>query len=150
MLSPGDASGFVSSADVLASDGFFKTDVVFLSACSSSVADHSETMVQSFGGVDFAFIGAGARSAVASQWDVSDVASVIYSAEFHAILIEAGSTRGAYDAAQRALMTDLASLSDRAREELDRCWSGWYDSWMRVPSRTHAVHWGAFRLSGSI
>ena len=150
MLSPGDASGFVSAADILATDGFFETDVVFLSACSSSVADHTGTVVQSFGGVDFAFIGAGARSAVASQWDVSDVASVIYAAEFHAMLVEAGSTRGAYDAAQRALKSDLASLSDRAREELNRYWSGWHDSWMKVPSRTHAVHWGAFRLSGLV
>lgn len=150
MLSPGDGSGFLSAADILATDGFFDTDVVFLSACSSSVADHAETLIQSFGGVDFAFLAAGARSVVASQWDVGDVAALIYAAEFHATLIDTGSTRHAYGAAQSALLTDLVSLSDRAREALDRGWPSWHASWLRVPARTHAVHWGAFRLAGRI
>jgi len=150
MLAPGDASGFVSTADILGSDGFFDTDVVFLSACSSSVADHAQTLVQSFGGVDLAFIAAGARSAVASQWDIGDVPSLIYAAEFHATLARTRSIRRAYDAAQRALKSDLATLSNSAGDQLDRHWPRWQETWRKVPCRTHAVHWGAFRLSGLI
>lgn len=150
ILSPGGSSGFVSSADVLAVRNAYEADLVFLSACSSSVADHAATLIQTVGGVDYALLAAGARAAVSSQWDVGDIPALVYAVEFHAVLNETDKVRTAYAAAQLALKTDLESLCQTARDALDDYRPGWAELFKLVPMRNHPVHWGAFRLSGLV
>lgn len=150
LLSPGGRAGFLPATEILRKCSLTGTRLVYLAACSSAVADHKETLIQSFGGVDFACISAGARATVATLWDVNDVASAIFGSVFHATLVTGVEITEAYAAAQTALATDLALMPPQLLTVLDESWPDWSTNWGRVPLRTHPVHWGAFRLSGRV
>jgi hypothetical protein len=147
-LGPSGGAGFVSAADLLLK-GLYGVELVYLSACSTSVADHRDTVVQSFGGVDYAALAAGARTCVASCWDVWDAPAALFAAALHFGLCMGDDLIGAYHTAQNALRTDLDSLDERLRSVLDQHWPGWLEAWASTPGRARPANWGAFRVSGA-
>jgi CHAT domain-containing protein len=141
------ADGFLSSARVrrLRLPG----SVALLAACSSGLAINRGLTRENFGGLDRAFLDAGADVVVSALWEIEDFASCLFTGAF---LVTWRNTRSPESAMRNAVafLRDPAAgeVDGELGEALDAAVPGWRS---RLTNRdlplSHPLIWGAFRLS---
>ncbi len=141
------ADGFLSSARVRQLE--FSGSLAVLAACGSGLAINAELTREIFGGLDRAFLDAGADTVVSALWSLKDFASCLFSAAFLVSWRATGDPESAMRDAVGFLRNPAIGATDSpAGTALDEFVPGWRSS---LASQDIALSdplvWGAFRLS---
>lgn len=141
------ADGFLSSARVrqLPIPG----SLAVLTACSSGLAINHGLTRENFGGLDRAFLDAGASATVSALWSIEDFASCLFTGAFLVSWRSTGNPESAMRDAVRFLRDPATGeVESELGTALDRTVPGWRSSLAsRDVALSDPVIWGAFRLS---
>jgi CHAT domain-containing protein len=139
------AQSLISAARVHAGPALQETSLVVLSACDTARHPEGGAGIQTWRGLDSAFLSRGARAVVGSLWRIADTAALVYSAVLHGTLARGTTIVGAHSAATAVLRGK--SVDSRSAALLD-----WVRPTWRYEMRSHgadrAYWWSAYRLSG--
>jgi len=146
LADPNGRDYWVSSAEILGRGNFAGARLIVLSACSTGGLIDHRTSVQSFGGVDMAFIGSGASTVASTLWTVYDVVTSVFSLAFHLRLKSGDSVIQAHTVAVSLLQQRVDDwptwLVAAASERL----AGSLDSIRQLPGWPHPLYWASFRV----
>jgi CHAT domain-containing protein len=141
------ADGFLSSARVrqLRLPG----SVAVLAACGSGLAINRGLTRENFGGLDRAFLDAGADGVVSALWEIEDFASCLFTGAF---LVTWRGTRNPESAMRNAVAFLRDPAASEVEGELGEALDGAVPRWRsRLATRdvplSDPLIWGAFRLS---
>lgn len=135
----------LSAARVHAGPALQDTLLVVLSACESARHPEGGAGIQTWRGLDSAFLSRGARAVVGSLWRVADIAALVYSAVLHSTLARGTAIVGAHSAATAALRGN--AVDNRSAALLDSVRPTWRDE-VRNHGVERAYWWSAYRPSG--
>jgi len=139
------AQALLSAARVHAGPALQKTSLVVLSACESARHPEGGAGIQTWRGLDSAFLSRGARAVVGSLWRVADTAALVYSAVLHGALARGTTIVGAHSAATAALRVN--AVDSRSAALLDSVRPTWRNE-IRRHGIDRAYWWSAYRPSG--
>lgn len=139
------AQSLLSAARVHAGPTLRNTSLVVLSACATAQHPTSGQAVQAWRGLDSAFLSRGARAAVASLWEVADVAALVYGAALHVALAQDATIARAHSAATRLLRG--GTVDPQAAALLNSVRPSW-SSELGAYSIERAYWWSVYRPSG--
>ncbi len=144
----GDTPGhaLLSAARVHAGPPLTKTSLIVLSACETGRHPVGGRAIQTWRGLDSAFLARGARAVVSSLWEIDDVIALVYSVAFHTRLASGRNIVDAHIAAVTALRN--GSHDSRAARILDQVCPLWRIELAALESN-RAYGWSAYRLSGA-
>ncbi|MFC3456127.1 CHAT domain-containing protein [Amycolatopsis speibonae] len=145
-LSGATRSGaLLSAAAIHAGPELRNTSLVVLSACDTAHHPSTGRAVQSWRGLDSAFLSRGARAVVAGLWDVDDVAALVYSTALHVQLFHGATIAQAHTTA--TLLLRGSEPDPRTAELLDKTRSSWKAD-IGALALERAYWWSAYRPSG--
>jgi CHAT domain-containing protein len=137
---------WVSSAEILQRGTFAGTRLVVLSACSTGGLIDHRTSIQSFGGVDMAFIGSGASTVASTLWNVYDVVTAIFSLALHLRLESGDPIVQAHTAAIGVLQQPVDDWPGWLVSATSESLAGSLDSIRQLPEWPHPLYWASFRI----
>ncbi len=156
-LSPDGPDGLLTAAQLLADGDLSGVELAVLGSCFSGAGQTSAATLDIAGGIDSAFLAAGARNVVSALWPIDDFAALIFHAEFYLALAEGktlhqafrvavmclrdGSWRGIATRPAGQLLTGLGTDLDAALAEL-------VDDSDDTVDFSDPVYWAPFRLCG--
>jgi hypothetical protein len=142
----------LTCARILADGDFRRAGLVTLAGCATGASIGSIDGVRGYAGMDSAFLARGARSTLGAQWEIDDLASLLFHHAFYTALRSGDSVQAAYAAAVRFLRNGeylperMSSAFSAAIEEVQPDWR------VQLARREHSFQdvyfWGAFRCSG--
>jgi CHAT domain-containing protein len=139
------ARALLSAARVYAGPILPKTALVVLSACETARHPTEGRAVQTWRGLDSAFLSRGARAVVASLWKVDDLAALVYSTVLHIGLLRNATIAQAHATAAMALRG--GAVDPLAGRVLDRVRPSWKTD-LNAFELGRAYWWSAYRPSG--
>jgi len=134
----------LSSARILLALDASKSDLVFLSACSSGAGEYFSDQLAEAIPMDVAFIEAGAKAVVSTSTPVNDHIACFFAAVFHTEVLSGGSVWESFLKAREAART--ATLPG-ASEAIARLWPTWFAD-VSAAIDVNPDHWLSYRLSG--
>ncbi len=135
----------LTPAGVLLNADASRTELVYLSACSTGAGVFGLRSVMEAVPLDVAFLERGATCVVSTSAPVNDVIASMFAITFHAALRAGAAIWEAYIDARSA--TSTGNSSPESQLALDTEWSSWRVQHSRASAR-HPDDWMRFRLSG--
>jgi CHAT domain-containing protein len=139
------ARALLSAARVYAGPVLPRTALVVLSACETARHPTEGRAVQTWRGLDSAFLSRGARAVVASLWKVDDLAALVYSTALHVGLVRNATIAQAHTIAATALRG--GAIDSLAAKVLDGARPSWKTD-LNALELSRAYWWSAYRPSG--
>ena len=147
----GPIDRYISAAEVCHRDvDASGAEVVVLSACDTGRAPTDKRWIESYTGIDAAFLVRGAKAVASTMWRVPDLAAMLFSVQFHARLVDGDAVAAAFRLGVQAVRSAGDDLDAHAIEVLDAEAPGWREACRQhVASLTAPATWATFRLSGA-
>jgi CHAT domain-containing protein len=142
----------ISAAEVHRDIDLTGVELVLLSACDTGRSPSLHRGIESYSGLDAAFLARGARAVVSTLWPINDLAAMIFTTSLHAELVGGQTLTAAFERSIELLRSgawkDLTP-DDPLGRALDASSTDWRSA---APAAADAFRapkiWAAFRLSG--
>jgi hypothetical protein len=135
----------LSSGRVLLDYDASKSDLVFLSACSSGSGSYLPDQLAEAIPMDVAFIEAGAGMVVSTSAPVNDHIACFFAAVFHSELMMAGTS--VWEAFLKAREAAQTATLPSPSEDIEKIWPTWFMD-VSAALSVHPHDWMSYRLSG--
>lgn len=149
LAGPTLGSAALTAARIVSEGDFHATELVVLTACRTGTHDDHRRTLETFRGLDGAFVAAGARAVVSTLWEVGDTTGLVFAVVLHSRLMTGEPLGSAYREA-------VSYLRDRretggfptAEVLLDRVQPAWREL-LDAEGADRLPGWGAFKLTGA-
>lgn len=149
---PGPFERRISAAEIHRDLDLTGTELLILSACDTGRSPTLHRGIESYLGLDAAFLARGARAVLSTLWPIDDLAAMLFTTNLHARLLTQESLSAAFASSVNLLRSGAAHElppDDPAGEALDATTSDWRDKAFEQKERLSSSRaWAAFRLSG--
>ena len=147
-----NSDGFLSVARVLAKGDLRGIGLVMLSACTTGLSVVPFGRVENYLGIDGAFLARGARSTIATLWEIHDLAGLLFMQAFYRAMCDGDPVGIAHAKAVRFLRNReylSSALPDELDEAIEKLKPGWRQELQtRRLDFGDPFYWASFKSSG--
>jgi CHAT domain-containing protein len=143
--------GYLSVARLYRDADLSGVRVAVLSACDTGRAATRWPQVESYTGIDGAFLACGAQSVVSSLWEVDDLAGLLFSVAFHEALASDATILDAFTSGVEVLRSGRYQHLDGSdtAKVLDASAPTWREDLSELgPALMDPYYWAVFKLAG--
>jgi CHAT domain-containing protein len=143
---------YISAAEIYRDVSLSGAELVLLSACDTGRSPSLNHGIETYSGLDAAFLAKGARAVVSTLWPIDDLAAMLFMTSLHAELAGGHSLSIAFSRSVELLRAGaVANLADDhpVSAAIDAAGIAWRDV---ASERAHVLEatrtWSAFKVSG--
>lgn len=149
---PGLFDRRISAAEIHRDFDLQGTELVILSACDTGRSPSLRRGIESYMGLDAAFLARGGRAVVSTLWPIDDLGAMIFTTSLHAKLVAGESLSSAFAESVALLRSGLVHKlpgDDPVSQALDTAEASWRSAASdRAALLSSPKVWAAFKLSG--